>query len=295
MVSITANAGVAAFSGLALARAGSGNTIQIQSPGLTGTASSPITVVAAAATQLVLASEPPTSVDAGAGFGLVAVAEDPFGNIDPRYGRAVNLAVSSDPGGAKLGGTLAIAVRGGVATFSGLTLDRGGSGYTLVLTGQGLGAALTDPIAVIPPPAQVVRVSVQKLRVSHRATNTVVVVQFDEPLNAAAAQNLGAYMLASELPGRKHAIRLLPLARSSYNTATNTVTLMPARKLVLGPPVQLRIIASVLTDALGRPLDGNDDGQPGGEFVATVRTHVVDALLSAGFRPRGARVFGRTS
>jgi hypothetical protein len=85
---------------------------------------------------------------------------------------------------------------------------------------------------------------------------------------------------------------------------TNTVTLTPVRKLALVAPVQLRIIASVLTDALGRPLDGNDDGQPGGDFVATLgktgvrsasvaaarivkrsSTHVVDALLSAGFRP----------
>jgi hypothetical protein len=58
------------------------------------------------------------------------------------------------------------------------------------------------------------------------------------------------------------------LAGSRYNAVTNTVTLMPLRTLSLSSPAKLRIIASALDDALGRPFDGNDDGQPGGDFVA---------------------------
>jgi hypothetical protein len=307
-LSLAASAGLTAFAGLTLDRASSGTTIQVSSPGLAGAASSPITVIAAPATQLVLASEPPSNVDAGAGFGLVALAEDPFGNVDTQYGGTVNLALASNPGGAKLGGALGVTASGGVATFSGLTLDRGGTGYTLVLTGPDLVPATTGPVGVIPPPAHVVAVSVQKQQAPRHKTSQVIVIQFDEPLNAAAAANLGAYMLTSRAPGKKHGTRLLPLARSSYNGVTNTVTLTPPHTLSLNPSVQLRIVASVLTDALGRLLDGNHDGQPGGDFVATLSkagakaasaigaqsvkplsTHVVDALLSAGFPPRGAR------
>ena len=51
---------------------------------------------------------------------------------------------------------------------------------------------------------------------------------------------------------------------------TNTVTLVPLKKLVLSSPLQLVINASLLTDARGRPLDGNDDGQAGGNFLATL-------------------------
>ena len=39
-------------------------------------------------------------------------------------------------------------------------------------------------------------------------------------------------------------------------------------KLALTPPPQLRITASGILDTMGRPLDGNRDGQPGGDYVA---------------------------
>jgi hypothetical protein len=303
-LSMAASAGLTAFAVLTLDRASSGTTIQVASPGLAGATSSPITVIAAAATQLVVVSQPPSSVDAGAGFGLTALTEDPFGNVDPRYEGTVDLALASDPGSATLGGTLSVTASGGVATFSGLTLGRGGSGYALRLTGQNLVAATTAPFDVIPPPAQVVAASLEKQPVRRHKPSTVIVVQFDEPLNSAAAANLGAYMLTAGPPGKKHGSRLLPLARARYNALTNTVTLTPLATLSPRPSEQLRIIASVLTDALGRPLDGNRDGQPGGDFVATLgkagvsaagvagaqslkplSSHAVDVLLSDGFRP----------
>src|SRR5262249_14700988 len=55
---------------------------------------------------------------------------------------------------ATLGGTLTTAVSaGGVAAFSGLTLNRSGVGYTIRAEGAGLSAATTDPIGVVPGPA----------------------------------------------------------------------------------------------------------------------------------------------
>jgi hypothetical protein len=307
-LSVAATGGPAAFGGLTLDGAAAGITIQAASPGLASTLSNAITVTAAAATRLVIAAQRPSSVNAGAGFGLVAQAEDPFANVDPRYAGTVNVALASSSGGARLGGTLGITASSGVATFSGLTLDRGGGRYALALTSQDLAPAATRAVDVISPSAQVVAVSVQKLQLARRKTGTVIDIQFDEPLDAAAAANLAAYLLTTTAPGRQHRSRLLPLARSRYNAMTNTVTLTPLRMLSLSSPVQLRIIASVLIDALGRPLDGNDDGQPGGDFVAPLHkagvstasaagsrfveplsTLVVDSSLSDGFRPRGVR------
>ena len=88
------------------------------------------------------------------------------------------------------------------------------------------------------------------------------------------------------------------LASVSYNSSTDTVTLLAKSKLNLAKPEELRITASQLPDVYGRPLDGNDDGQPGGDFVAlltksgvkiesiatpsTLTAKAVDALLSAG-------------
>jgi hypothetical protein len=50
---------------------------------------------------------------------------------------------------------------------------------------------------------------------------------------------------------------------------TSTVSLVPATKPNLSQTDRLEIVAADLTDTLGRPLDGNDDGQPGGTFAAT--------------------------
>ena len=46
--------------------------------------------------------------------------------------------------------------------------------------------------------------------------------------------------------------------------------LVPASPLNLAKPEQLRIIAVDLTDSAGRPLDGNADGKPGGDYVAVL-------------------------
>ena len=46
------------------------------------------------------------------------------------------------------------------------------------------------------------------------------------------------------------------------------MTLQLQGKLVQAPPPQLRITASAIHDAAGQQLDGNGDGQPGGDYVA---------------------------
>ena len=58
-------------------------------------------------------------------------------------------------------------------------------------------------------------------------------------------------------------------------TPRYNLTLIPRRKLNLAQPEQLTITASLLTDSLGRPLDGNHNGQLGGDFVATLRGKAV--------------------
>ena len=87
------------------------------------------------------------------------------------------------------------------------------------------------------------------------------------------------------------------------------MTLLAKSKLNLAKPEELRITASQLPDIYGRPLDGNDDGQPGGDFVAlltksgmkiesfatpsTLTARAVDALLSAGQLQRVSALFRR--
>ena len=56
---------------------------------------------------------------------------------------------------------------------------------------------------------------------------------------------------------------------------TSTVSLLPATKPNLSQSDRIQIIAADLTDAYGRPIDGNDDGQPGGNYAAIVTRNGV--------------------
>ena len=68
--------------------------------------------------------QPPASVTAGSGFGLTVQAEDGSGNLITSFNGTVTVALANNPGGATLGGTLSVQASGGVATFSGLTLNK---------------------------------------------------------------------------------------------------------------------------------------------------------------------------
>ena len=69
--------------------------------------------------------QPPSSVTAGSPFGLTVQAEDSSGNLVTSFNGTVTVVLANNPGGATLGGTLTATASGGVATFSGLTLDQG--------------------------------------------------------------------------------------------------------------------------------------------------------------------------
>ena len=81
-------------------------------------------------------------------FGLDAAIEDAYGNVVTSSSSTVKVALSSNPAGAKLGGTTSEKATAGLAVFSGLTISKAGSGYTLALSSTGLTGAVTSPITV---------------------------------------------------------------------------------------------------------------------------------------------------
>jgi uncharacterized delta-60 repeat protein len=147
-LSATVSSGVVTFSRLTLITAAPGYTLAVSSGGLFSATSSAITVTPAAATQVVITGQPPASVGLNASFDLSAAIEDAYGNVETSASSTVKVAMDNNPGGAKLGGTLSVKASKGVATFSGLTLNKVGTGYTLELTSSGLTSVVTIPITV---------------------------------------------------------------------------------------------------------------------------------------------------
>jgi hypothetical protein len=89
------------------------------------------------------------------------------------------------------------------------------------------------------------------------------------------AGNLGAYQLASVTTKKvkKKTVKTLKPIRLSMvlpasSPTTTSVAILPAGKINLAQTDELQIIAADLIDAQGSALDGDDDGQPGGNFIA---------------------------
>ena len=118
---------------------------------------------------------------------------------------------------------------------------------------------------------------------------TQIIVGFSGDLNAAEADQIGTYHLAT--PGKKGSYTaknatVIKLKSAPYSAATDEVTLTPKKPFTLTKPVQLMVFGSGpsgLHDSLGRLIDGNDDGQAGGNAVAILAKHgvTIDLATSA--------------
>jgi hypothetical protein len=99
----------------------------------------------------VLFLQQPTDTAAGQTISpaLTVVLVDHWGHVVTGDNTdAVTISLGANPGGGSLSGTLTVTVTGGVATFSDLSIDQLGDGYTLVATANGLPAAESNPFRI---------------------------------------------------------------------------------------------------------------------------------------------------
>ncbi len=136
----------------------------------------------------------------------------------------------------------------------------------------------------------VIGVQVMPVRLPQKKSATDIIIAFSGDLNSADAEILGNYHLAAPGKGKKSKTysKNIVLRSAVFNSTTEQVTLQVSGKLALSPAPELRITAAGILDTFGRPLDGNHDGQPGGDYVALV--------TRGGAQPqvvRGAATFAR--
>src|SRR5205814_1924766 len=93
---------------------------------------------AGTATQLVFSVQPSTTTAGAAITPAVQVtAQDASGNTATGFTGNVTVAIGTNPSSGTLSGTKTVAAVAGVTTFSGLSIDKAGTGYTLTATGAG--------------------------------------------------------------------------------------------------------------------------------------------------------------
>jgi plastocyanin len=92
----------------------------------------------------------PGNTAAGAAItpAVKVTVQDANGNPVTSSVAPITIAIGNNPGGATLGGTTTQAAATGVATFSDLTLDNSGAGYTLSASSSGLTSATSGAFNV---------------------------------------------------------------------------------------------------------------------------------------------------
>lgn len=126
-----------------------------------GLSGSPVTFTAAAqaanATKLLVTTQPANAAAGATLAPVVFTAEDDNGNVATGFTGAVTVAFAANGAGGTLLGTATVNAVAGVATFSGLSIAKAGSAYTLVASATGIASATTNPFDIVPgAPAKLV-------------------------------------------------------------------------------------------------------------------------------------------
>ena len=171
-VSVHAVNGMATFSNLWLNKVGIGYTLIASATGLQSAVSTPFNIIPGAATQLVFLTQPSTTI-AGVSItpGVTVEVLDVDGNLVTGAATAITLAIGTNPGNGKLSGAVKVNAINGVATFSNLSINAAGVGYTLKATASGLTGANSYPFTILPPaPILTLTKSVSQLDVAPGST-----------------------------------------------------------------------------------------------------------------------------
>ncbi len=153
---VSASAGVATFSALSINKTGTGYTLTASStPARTAATSSAFNITPGVATKLVFLQNPTNTTSGSTVTPAVTVAvEDANGNVETGDNATqVSLAVGTNPAGGTLTGGSAVNVSAGVATFSTLSIDKAGVGYTLLASSTPSHTQATSSAFTISPSA----------------------------------------------------------------------------------------------------------------------------------------------
>ena len=160
--SATAVNGVATFS-LAVSKPGTGYTLTAGSGTLTGAISAPFAITPPPATRVVFTVQPSPAVAGDSIKPAVVVAIQSASGETLSVTSAVTVALGVNPASGTLSGTTTVNAVNGLATFANLSLDQGGTGYTLTASSGTLTGATSTPFTISPAVASKLAFTVQPI------------------------------------------------------------------------------------------------------------------------------------
>lgn len=109
-----------------------------------------VTVNPGAASQLTFTTGPSNATAGSSINTLVVKALDAAGNIATSFSSNLSIAISANPGSGVLSGAATVAAVSGVASFANLSINKVGTGYTLVASSSGLTSATSSSFNITP-------------------------------------------------------------------------------------------------------------------------------------------------
>ena len=193
---VAAVAGVATFPTVHIDQVGSGYTLAASATGLTGVTSSAFDITPGPAAELVFFVQPVATSDAAPITPAVKVkVRDAFGNVATQYAGNVTVAIGANPSAGTLSGSATLAAANGVATFTDLSIDNIGSGYTLDASASGLTGVTSDPFDIIASAATKLAFSIQPSTTTAGATMALITVSARDAANQPVAGFTGGVTL----------------------------------------------------------------------------------------------------
>jgi plastocyanin len=171
----------------------------------------------------------------------------------------------------------AVATVSNAAGTGGLVSTRAAGEATITASMDGRSGStqitVTSPALWAPPPVTVPSVQAMENK-QHMVAE--IIVDFSGPVNASEAENPGMYRLT--MTGRNDSFiaknaAVVKLTSATYNAALDEVILKPKRPFRLSNCVQVVIDGHQpggLQDSFGRVINGDNDGEPGGNVVAMI-------------------------
>ncbi len=314
---VAAVGGVATFGTLSINRAGTGYTLTATGGGAATSAA--FNVLAGPATHLVFTAQP-TSVTAGAAISpaVQVGAQDAQGNMATGFTSNITVALGVNPANGTLAGTTTLAAVNGLATFTTLTIDKGGTGYTLTAAAAGLtgGGATSTAFTVISGTVSAAQSTVAAAPTSipassgaSRATLTVTARDANgNPVSGAtvvlAATGSGNGLTQPAAPTDASGVATGSLSSTtaegkavSATIAGVAVTQTAAVTVIAGPATQLAFTAQPAITAVGEPIGPpvQVTAQDAAGNTATSFTGSVTATVTAGTGYSGTTLSGATT
>lgn len=135
-------------------------TVSLTPGGSPSVTSGTVTVIAATATKLYLATQPANRASAATLPTVTVHALDSYNNLDTSFASQIQIAFGTNAGSGILSGTTSVIGTLGASSFSDLSVDKVGTGYTLTASATGLTSVTSSTFNITPgAPASISKTS----------------------------------------------------------------------------------------------------------------------------------------